>query len=105
MMLIIVTPVLKRRAFNGRHYEGKERTKSNAHFPRTLWACLSLRPFSIFAMRRSNRVQMGSNVVELNIRHILVKSQDEVIAVGKKGINVFVSVHNFSLLVKRSVRH
>ena len=47
---------------------------------------------------------MGSNVVELNIRHIPVKSQDKVIAVGKKGINVFVSVHNFSLLVERSVR-
>ena len=65
-----------------------------------------LKPSSVLDIcyAQVQQVQMGSNVVELNIRHIPVKSQDEVIAVGKKGINVFVSVHNFSLLVERSVR-
>lgn len=51
------------------------------------------------------QVQMGSKVVEFNIRNIPVKSQDQVIAVAEKGINVFMSVHKFSLLGERSVRH
>ena len=65
-----------------------------------------LKPSSVLDMcyAQVQQVQMGSNVVKLNIRHIPVKSQDEVIAVGKKGINVLVSVHNFSLLVEHSVR-
>lgn len=43
------------------------------------------------------QVQMGSNVVEFNVRNITIKSksQDKVMAVGEKGINVFVSIHSY----------
>ena len=48
---------------------------------------------------------MGSYIVEFNIRNITVKSQDQVIAVGKKGINLFLTIHSISLLLQRSIRH
>lgn len=51
------------------------------------------------------KVEMGSYIVEFNIRNITVKSQHQVIAVGEKGINLFMTIHSISLLMQRSVRH
>ena len=84
--------------------KGKEQKQLRTHSQDAMGL---LKPSSVLDMcyAQVQQVQMGSNVVELNIRHIPVKSQDEVIAVGKEGINVFVSIHKFSLLLERSVRH
>ena len=44
-------------------------------------------------------VQMGSYVVEFNIRNFTVKPQDKIMSVCEKGINLFVTIHSIRLLM------
>ena len=39
-------------------------------------------------------VEVGSNIVQFNIRNIPVKSHDQLLAVSEKGLNIFMSIHN-----------